>query len=173
MSKPYKYNPVSIAFIKENINKMPLRKIAQSIGVKYGGLTSWIARMRKEDPSIPLQSKVRPLTDQEIAFGKLMERTGIEKPEETPKKLRGAKSDEHMRRKPPVEGAGLPAGERIFKTRKVVDGPIIIIFKRKNTKFTARDEAHLQKIIKTYEGSYGEYTIVNPLAAEDGSSDET
>jgi len=63
----------------------------------------------------------------------------------------GPAKRKHMDHKPPVEGAHFKKPEKVFKTRKVKDGPIVIILKDKaKTRLTARDEEHAARIREKY-----------------------
>jgi transposase/endogenous inhibitor of DNA gyrase (YacG/DUF329 family) len=148
-------------WIIENIGKKSHRQIAERLGISEHSIQNRFNKYRSKGYAIPLGKE-----NWQLAKGIIVKRAKI-----IDMNLQGTKYDlrsmrkgkpsrEHLNNKPPVEFARFKKEDKPIPTRKIVDGPIKIFFKDKNkTKFTARDQEHYERIIRTYSPQFGEHYV--------------
>lgn len=143
---------------------MTFKEMAEYFNCSLGTFTHLLDRMRRKGYAVPMRKgKHAPKKAKKKSSKRNSKSKTISMPQ-TPNNDRrkdrvGTAQRTHMNNKPPVEHAKFKPEDKPFKTRKVVDGPIKIFFKDKNkTCFTATDEAHMQRILKTY-AQFGDYYV--------------
>ncbi len=178
-TKPIKYTPAGVTWIMENLSTIPRKEMALHFKSTYKAFNKFLSLLRREGHDIPFSAKgpgrkvpigtiterndrgrTRRIQKTESGWvditnkGKEPQKTG-RKPKEksipckAPKK--GPSQRAHHDRKPPVDGAHFKKPEKVFTTRKVVDGPIVVVLNdSKHTRLTAIDEAHAARIRKKY-----------------------
>ncbi len=153
-------------WVIENSTKLTRLELAAHFGIGIEGIKSLVSRIRKttwvQDQGLEI-GRYQPKKVKSKLFVEKAVRHKILTPEQRVPARRGKVSTQHME-KPRVGGgfAPLGPGEQIFKTRKVVDGPIKVKFKKGNTTISANDQDHVDRIIKVFSESLGEYVVCWP-----------
>lgn len=127
--------------------KMSRAKMAERMNITIGALAGVLHRLREKGHKLPdmrkNNGKFKTLKSPHMQT--LLTKDGnIDK---RPLRSGSGKSD-HMKRKPPVEGASINKEDMPIKSRKVTDGPIKFYIGR--TLFTARDEEHAEALKVKY-----------------------
>lgn len=141
-------------------------EMAEHFQCSLGTFTHLLDRMRQKGYAVPIRKgKNAPKKDKKSRKRRTKSISMPQQGNDRRKDRVGPAQRKHMDHKPPVEGAMFKPGEKPFKTRNVVDGPIKICFKDKNkTRFTATDKEHMERILKTY-AHFGEYSVTGlPLS---------
>lgn len=144
--KDRKYTPENIAFVVSNINKILRQDLEKHLNCKTGALKSFLIRLRKLGYPVP-----------HLTHGghksKLLVESGLKPKVEDKNDKRHKKitsQDQHMKNKPLVgEATRQRPEDKKFPTRKIVTENVLH-FNIGKTHFTARDEAHKERIIKQY-----------------------
>ncbi len=153
--KPRKYGDEIGEFVIKHLGKLRYIDMAAHFDIKRSNFVKVLDQMRQLGYAIPINNKkpahLKTVKEKIVKPPKVKAMpVKTEKPDQRANRP-GASQRKHMDRKPPVEMAKPKKDEKIFKTRVVKDGPIIVVLNDKNhTRLTARDEEHADRIRKQF-----------------------
>lgn len=160
-----KYTREQILWVADQSTRTTRDEIAATFNLSGEGLKSAISRWRRLtwfiEEGLEIGAYRAPVGSKPVAAKapgrKVLETPAIEKP-----RGRVSNSPTRDQDKPAISAGNvvLNGTDKVYKTRKIVKGPIDIMFKDKNhTKFNAKDATHFEKIIDNFGERFGAFNV--------------
>lgn len=157
--QPRKFKQTQIDYIMSHVGIVMYKDMAKHLGVTLGSFTHLLHRLRCLGYALPMRSKkAYGLKKKKLSSRKSKTNvmsTQLTKDGRPDKRgnrpLTSPGIRDHMKRKPPVEGAKPKPEDKPLKRRKIVEGEIKVVFNDKNkTTFSCVDEAHAERVRKRF-----------------------